>query len=369
MNKVIYLSRGPSGSGKSFEIKKYVPSGNIFSTDDFWGSDYKFDASKLAQAHQWNQQRTEEAMKQNISPIGVDNTNLSWWEIEPYAKMAKKHKYDIKFIESTSPWWNEFKETGDVDKLIYTLKQKNQHNVPEEALKRMLQRWTPTNKLPIQESIMNFKEYFDEAVLTEDPLPPDWDSGVYSDKTSFAKQVKYAMERAAKMGTGSSRVVFNIQFEGRETALKVAKNAKGLAQNQREADYSLYRMYPDITIPLIDYDEVNYPPKWIHFEKAQKLTAAKFKQITGMDFTRFGLALRNSEVSGRGYGVSYTIKPDELEIIEQSELYNDVVDLMGNFDILAGDLTRTANWGLYEGRPVIIDLGFSSDVKKQHYSR
>ena len=158
MKKVLYLSRGPSGSGKSFEIKKYVPKEYIFSTDDFWGPEYKFDTNKLHQAHMWNQNRTKEAHEQGISPIGVDNTNLTYKEMKVYIEMAKEHGYKIEYIESTSPWWKEitarypFKQQ-DIEWAADILDKKNQHGVPKETLKRMLQRWTPTDQLPIKESI------------------------------------------------------------------------------------------------------------------------------------------------------------------------------------------------------------------------
>jgi hypothetical protein len=34
----------------------------------------------------------------------------------------------------------------------------------------------------------------------------------------------------------------------------------------------------------------------------------------------------------------------------------------------AGDLARAANWGIYKGKPVIIDVGLNTDVLSQHYS-
>jgi hypothetical protein len=211
-----------------------------------------------------------------------------------------------------------------------------------------------------------FKQY-----ITEAPLPPDWDSTVYTPTVSFAKQLKYAMERAAKLGTGSSRVAFEIPFEGRPTVVKIAKNKKGLAQNSKEADYGLYRMYPDITIPLIDYDEKNDYPIWIHFEKAEKLTELKFKAMTGFSFDNFGRLLKDDELrrTSTDY-MSYAdnLSDEEKNKIQNSELFYDVTSLMGNFDILAGDLTRLANWGIYQGRPVIIDLGFNSQVKKDFYT-
>jgi len=213
-----------------------------------------------------------------------------------------------------------------------------------------------------------FKDYLKEA-----PLPPDWDASVYTPKTSFAKQVRYALERSKRVGAGSSRVVFGIEYEGRPTVLKIAKNKKGLAQNRQEADYGLYRMYPDITAPLIDYDEVNFPPIWIHVEKAVKLTDAKFKAITGFTFKDFSYMLFQSEQerNGRGNWKNHrqVLDSEKLNAIENSELYYDVTSLMGNFGILAGDLGRLANWGIYNGNPVIIDLGFTAEVMKQHYTR
>jgi hypothetical protein len=96
-----------------------------------------------------------------------------------------------------------------------------------------------------------FKQFITEMV----PPPESWDRGVFH--KSFKKQLDYAIERAAKIGTGSSRVVFEIEYEGRPTVLKIAKNAKGLAQNEKEADYGLYRMYPDIEMGgIVDFKSI-----------------------------------------------------------------------------------------------------------------
>jgi len=216
--------------------------------------------------------------------------------------------------------------------------------------------------------MQSFKQF-----LNEGPIPPEWDKAVYTPKISFAKRIKYAIERSKRLGTGSSRVAFNVPFEGRQTVLKIAKNVKGLAQNSKEADYGLYNMYPDITIPLIDYDEQHDEPLWIHFEKAEKLTKPLFKKMTGFGFDDFTQLLINDEHRRNGkpspYYIKSKISTEEIEKIEYSELYYDVVSLLGNFDILAGDLSRLANWGIYNNKPVIIDLGFRPDVAKQFYNK
>lgn len=212
-----------------------------------------------------------------------------------------------------------------------------------------------------------------EKMIAEAPLPPDWDATVYSDNKSFASQLKYAKERASRIGAGSSRVVFEIPFEGRPTVLKIAKNKKGLAQNSKEGDWSMHRMYPSITLPIIDVDEKGEEPHWIHVEKADKMSKSQFKAITGFNFDVFGHVLQDSEkrrMPRSSFAIDWLYGMDEKEVkaIQDSELFTDIEGLMADYDILAGDLTRINNWGLYKGEPVIIDLGFSSDVKKQHYS-
>ena len=114
---------------------------------------------------------------------------------------------------------------------------------------------------------------FTEAVLDEMPLPADWDpQQMRQGSTTFKSRLAYALERAKKLGTGSSRVATVIEYQGRPTVLKIAKNQKGLAQNSVEADILSdgYASQLGILIPLIDYDEQNREPSWIHTEMATK---------------------------------------------------------------------------------------------------
>jgi hypothetical protein len=212
----------------------------------------------------------------------------------------------------------------------------------------------------------SFKQF-----LMEEPPPADWDRSVFT--KSYKKQIDYCVERASKLGSGSSRVVFEIEYEGRPTALKVAKNAAGLAQNNKEADWGLYRMCAAVTTPMIDFDEENDEPRWIHLEKASKLTKSIFKSMTGFSFEDFGNLLMDSEQSRsrrKQFAINYKhgIDEDVMQEIWDSEIFSDVVDLMSNWGIMAGDLNRLANWGVYQGHPVIIDLGFDADVDAAHYS-
>lgn len=225
--------------------------------------------------------------------------------------------------------------------------------------------------------------------LDEAPLPdggPDFnpnqqpfDKDVYNPRVSFAKRIAHAVERAKKMGTGSSRVAFDIEYMGRPTVLKIAKNVKGAAQNEAEAnlldDYYVHQL--GIAIPLIDYDTDNDQPTWIHTEKATKASEKQLCQLL-----KCGSRLRNLiDVAAYNAGKSrYSVdhiynelqtkfKYTDDDIQEFEEFASTLADLANSFDINLFDFTRAANWGIYNGNPVVIDLGFTEDVKKAHYSR
>lgn len=208
----------------------------------------------------------------------------------------------------------------------------------------------------------SFKQF-----LIETPLPDDWDAALFNPRIPFAKRVRYAKERASKLGAGSSRVAFAIPYEGRQTVLKVAKNIKGAAQNEEEAtlmgDWYLRNL--GIVIPMIDFDEANDKPTWIHTEFATKPKKSDFVKACGVDLPT--LILYAELVSGR-VRTAYA-RASELNVNEESELAQAMVDFVGNYThVPTGDLKRMANWGIYNGNPVIIDLGLT-DSTLQYYTR
>lgn len=201
-----------------------------------------------------------------------------------------------------------------------------------------------------------------DIFLFEAPLPPDWDVDIYDQRIPFAQRVRYAVERAQKLGTGSSRVVFNIPYQGRSTALKIAKNRKGMVQNQEEASLfeDWYLNSLGITIPMIDYDERNSQPTWIHTERAQKIRPSQFKMLlAGTDLYTVINALEHARRNNFSY------RDNLSEATKETELFNDLQDLIMNYDMIkTGDIARPANWGLYKGNPVIVDLGFTTESAK-----
>ena len=98
--KTLYLLRGLPNSGKS-TLAKTMGAVN-FEADMFFmeGNEYKFDPTKLKQAHQWCQNQVEITMKLSDKVIGdkkiaVSNTFTQEWEMEDYFKLAEKYEYKV----------------------------------------------------------------------------------------------------------------------------------------------------------------------------------------------------------------------------------------------------------------------------------
>ncbi len=216
------------------------------------------------------------------------------------------------------------------------------------------------------------------SMIDEAPLPPDWDEKQYQRGTSFKSRLAYALDRAKKIGAGSSRVAVTIEYQGRPTVLKIAKNTRGLGQNGAEASILSdgYASQMGILIPLIDYDKQNREPTWIQTELAQRASKKQLCAIMKCDNLAQLLAMARA-IKGVGkYQQNYAdfvksrlTHKSEQDIETMTEYADKLADLDSQFNVLIGDLSREANWGIYQGNPVIIDVGYTDNVSKQYYSR
>lgn len=123
MNKLI-LIRGLPGSGKSTFAKSMMNTKinwQHLETDMFWGPDYDFDVSRLREAHEWCQRQTRSYLFHNHNLI-VSNTFTTKKELQPYFDIAKEFDIVPQVILCQNEW-------------------KNVHNVPEEVLERMKNRF------------------------------------------------------------------------------------------------------------------------------------------------------------------------------------------------------------------------------------
>ena len=128
----LILIIGVPGSGKTTLAKKIrqerMEEYKIFEADMFFERNglYNWNPRLLGAAHKWCYDQVENALKQGESVI-VSNTSLIPKDRKPYLKLAKKYGANIE---------------------VFTCKGnfQNLHNVPDETIERMRQKFVPYSK-------------------------------------------------------------------------------------------------------------------------------------------------------------------------------------------------------------------------------
>lgn len=144
--RVCIILRGLPGSGKSFLAHQIIGATvkdlgeHILSADNFFldrKGKYRFDPSKLTDAHSTTQNRFTQLASKGVSPLISDNTNLEYWNMYHYLQVAVQYGYHIEIMEPATPW-----------KLIeHKLEMKNQHGVPGDRIKLMKRKYETGAKL------------------------------------------------------------------------------------------------------------------------------------------------------------------------------------------------------------------------------
>jgi predicted kinase len=127
--KQLILLRGIPGSGKSTLAKLLVGEKTFCHKEaDMYFVDrdgnYKFEPSKIKDAHNWCKMEVEFLMKYDHSPVVVSNTFTQEWEMEDYYKLAETYGYRVFSVIL------ENRHNGV-----------NQHGVPEEKIQQMKDRF------------------------------------------------------------------------------------------------------------------------------------------------------------------------------------------------------------------------------------
>ena len=120
----LVLVRGVTGSGKTTFAKKTFPNYNHFEADMYHineDGEYKFDATKIKDAHGWCQSQTRESLERGESCV-VSNTFTTLWELKYYRHLAKELNVPLRVYRMNHIYGNIHdvpKET--VDKMIANL--------------------------------------------------------------------------------------------------------------------------------------------------------------------------------------------------------------------------------------------------------
>lgn len=205
-----------------------------------------------------------------------------------------------------------------------------------------------------------------ESVLDED-YPQNFSMDEFKQLNSFNARIKYCQERLKRISSGTSRIVYQIDDE---KVLKLAKNKKGVAQNEVEIQYSSSD-YP--VAEIFDYDEDNL---WTEMELARPLTPKKFQEITGFKWSDYQIAIHNYGIDAMGTArdriYKQDIDPSIVEAMWDDEFTYNMFQYIGDAQIPVGDLKRLSSYGIVKRNDydtiVIIDYGLTDNVYGSYYS-
>lgn len=136
----VIIMRGLPGSGKSTYLRNLARSSEciICSADNYPGlydADNNINFKLLSEAHDWCFANFLDACDDvargiDLNFIAVDNTNTQLFEMAPYRMVARAKRLSIEFVRV---------EHTIHDLMLFA--ERNTHNVPLSALKRMHEGW------------------------------------------------------------------------------------------------------------------------------------------------------------------------------------------------------------------------------------
>lgn len=196
-NDILVIMRGIPGSGKSTAAAKLVKEGVIHSTDDLIEAtgDYLGYFEEIKRTNNWakhgrmhnkNFKNALASMKEGISPVVIDNTNIKAAEAKKYVIAALELGYANENIE--------FVEVGTAGLTAEALAERNTHGVPLETIERMIKSMNSVGELTV-EKVVGAKDIYKNrpkvlysAVVLDDAsrsklftalahkIPKDWET-------------------------------------------------------------------------------------------------------------------------------------------------------------------------------------------------
>lgn len=201
-----------------------------------------------------------------------------------------------------------------------------------------------------------------EHIVDEATYPSHFDMDQFKTLNTFKDRIDYCTKFLGKpLGSGSARTVFAID---NETVLKLAKNSKGIAQNEVEINASSLNY--DVVAKVIDY-EPRY--LWLETQRAEKITPNQFKQILGFSVDDFGMFIRNYEVENKGKRPIFTLNKNVSDFMWNNEWCDSVRSLMDDSNMSAADLGRISSYGKIGNEVVIVDYGIDDDLLNTFYRK
>lgn len=236
------------------------------------------------------------------------------------------------------------------------------------------------------EKILDPEDYTGEA--REYSKTKSFDIRYFKTLTDPYSAIEYANRRLEKIGVGSSRAVF---VYNPKSVLKIAMNEAGMAQNLQEIEIATTNEFDDIIAKIFDYNrqglwvisELAKPFAVLEFEdggyyedetSAERMFQehspvdfATFMEGAGPEFSQHIEELEPWQRTHESFEQFLEKAPKNIssETQRKTKMLREMVEAYG---LVPVDVARRFQWGrTADGRIVLLDYGFSSDVFQSYY--
>lgn len=200
--------------------------------------------------------------------------------------------------------------------------------------------------------------------MEEANWPQSFDMDHFKALTSFKARMDYCQAHLPRIGGGSGRMVYQIDDH---TVIKLAKNAKGVAQNKAEDNDYLHRMYGHVITNVFD----RHPDHlWIESQIAKKVGPSRFKQLSG------GISIQDVDTWMRNYGLgrkgeTFRLSQDKeiSDRIWNNETFSDIASMANDVGMEYGDFGRLSSYGEVNGELVLVDYGLDNHTYSTYYEK
>ena len=169
---------------------------------------------------------------------------------------------------------------------------------------------------------------------------------------TFKALVRWCDKNYACEGEGSSRMAYKLD---EDHCLKIAYNARGIAQNKVESH--LAQKLHDLPITKIHYMQ---PQGWFRVvDYAHALNKEHFKDTYGLDFSAFCTYCGLFE---------YGKKEVRLFWPKLSDAAKKLFLSLKRHGVMLGDVRGAEQWGDLKEKPVLVDYGLNKEVWDKHYA-
>jgi len=183
---------------------------------------------------------------------------------------------------------------------------------------------------------------------------------------SFRGRIALADKHFTRIGSGSGRIVYLIDDD---KVLKLARNAKGIAQNDVESDAGMIGRYDDVITKVFDASDKDW---WLLAEKAKKITPSRFKELVGFDLDSVRRFMMNYIEQSKGGKPIFHMEQELVDEMYEDEFIMELTSFADDYAQSAGDMGRPSTYGevIRDGKPTIVltDYGLTDEVFDTHYA-